>query len=146
MDFSQWNLEQKWPVFWPYTQCNDSKETAHTWWDGEGFPGDGWVLEGGIIVTEWRTSTWNPRWNPTWNLNGTDGLRRHFSHASAIQIHIEKSCRLDNFVSNRLEIMSEMTAKPMWKWNLESFAQEASCSIGRRAGCHDDGIKGLLLK
>jgi hypothetical protein len=31
---------------------NDSKETAHTWQDGEGFPGDGQVLEGGIMVTE----------------------------------------------------------------------------------------------
>jgi hypothetical protein len=150
MDFSWQNLEQKWPVFWPYTQCNDSKETAHTWWCKEGFPGDRQVLERGIMVTDGRDeehwSKWNPMWNPTWNLNGTDGLRRLFSHASTIQIHIEKSCRLDNFMSHGLEIMSETTTKPMWKWNFESFAFEASCSIGRRAGCHNDGIKGLLLK
>jgi hypothetical protein len=53
-------------------------------------------------------------------------LRSRFSHASTIQICVEKSYRLDNFVSHGLEIMSETTAKPMWKWNLESFAQEAS--------------------
>jgi hypothetical protein len=41
MDFSWQNLEQKQPVFWQYTQCNDSKEAAHTWQGGEGFPGDG---------------------------------------------------------------------------------------------------------
>jgi hypothetical protein len=52
MDFSWQNLEQKWPVFWPYTQCNDSKETVHTWQGGEGFPGDAQVLEGGIMVTD----------------------------------------------------------------------------------------------
>jgi len=52
MGFSRRNLEQKRPVFLPYTQCNDSKETAHTWQDGEGIPGDGQVLEGGILVTE----------------------------------------------------------------------------------------------
>ena len=52
MDFSRQNWEQKQPVFLPCTQCNDSKETAHTWQDGEGFPGDGRVLEGGIMVTE----------------------------------------------------------------------------------------------
>jgi hypothetical protein len=52
MDFSWHNLEQKRPLFWTYTQCNDSKETAHTWQGGECFPGDGRVLEGGIMVMD----------------------------------------------------------------------------------------------
>jgi predicted nucleotide-binding protein (sugar kinase/HSP70/actin superfamily) len=61
------------------------------------------------------------------NLNGTDlGEVALFTS----QYHSDsrrKLHRLDNFESHGLEIMSEMTAKPMWKWNLESFAQETSC-------------------
>jgi hypothetical protein len=137
-------LEQKWPVFLPYTQCNDSKETAHTWQDGEGFPWDWWVLEGGIMVTDGRDEECpcgTPRGilHEIWMvLTGSEGT----SHMPVpFRFHVEKSCRLDNFESHGLEIMSEWTTKPMWKWNLEYFAQEASCSIGRWAGCHDDGIK-----
>jgi hypothetical protein len=37
---------------------------------------------------------------------------------------------------------SPVLACPTCVWNLS--AQEASCSIGRWAGCHDDGIKGLM--
>jgi hypothetical protein len=37
----------------------------------------------------------------------------HFSQVSTIQIHIKKLHRLDNFERHGLEIMSEMTAKPM---------------------------------
>jgi hypothetical protein len=36
MDFSWQNWEQKRPVFLQYTQCNDPRETAHTWWGGKG--------------------------------------------------------------------------------------------------------------
>jgi hypothetical protein len=50
MDFSQQNLEQKWPVFLQYTQCSDSRETKHPWWGGEGFPGAVGVLEGVVMV------------------------------------------------------------------------------------------------
>jgi hypothetical protein len=50
MDFSQQNLEQKWPVFLQYTQCSDSRETTHTWWHGKGFPGAVGVLEGVVMV------------------------------------------------------------------------------------------------
>jgi hypothetical protein len=44
MDFSQQIWEQKRPVFLQCTQCNDPRETAHTWWGGEGFPGAARVL------------------------------------------------------------------------------------------------------
>ena len=47
------------------------------------------------------------------NLNSTDLGEVHFSQVSTIQIHVEKSRRLDNFESHGLEIMSEMTTKPM---------------------------------
>ena len=45
--------------------------------------------------------------------------------------------------------MSEWTTKAKRKVELGIFCAEsprASCSIGRRAGDHDDGIKGLLFK
>jgi hypothetical protein len=42
-----------------------------------------------------------------------------------VESHVESFVNLNG--TDGLEIMSEMTAKPMWKWNLESFAQEASC-------------------
>jgi hypothetical protein len=34
MDFSLWFWEQKQPVFLQCTQCNDPRDTAHTWWGG----------------------------------------------------------------------------------------------------------------
>jgi hypothetical protein len=45
--------------------------------------------------------------------------------------------------------MSKWTTKAKHKVELGIFCAEslqASCSIGRRAGDHDDGIKGLLFK
>jgi hypothetical protein len=50
MDFSWQIWEQKQPVFLQCTQCNDPRETAHTWWGGEGFPGVTRVLVGGAMV------------------------------------------------------------------------------------------------
>jgi hypothetical protein len=94
----------------------------------------------------WRTSTLNPTWNPTWNLNG-----RYWRAQKALltcQYHSD-SCR-------KIVLIGQFCESWIWvrrpqnqcesAWNLESFALEASCLIGRRAGCHHDGIKGLLLK
>jgi hypothetical protein len=50
MDFSWQIWEQKWPVFLQCTQCNDPRETAHTWWGGEGFPDSARVLVGVAMV------------------------------------------------------------------------------------------------
>jgi hypothetical protein len=50
MDFSWQNWEQKQPVFLQCTQCNDPRDTAHTWWGGEGFPGAARVLVGVAMV------------------------------------------------------------------------------------------------
>ena len=50
MDFSRQNLEQKRPVFLQYAQYSGSRETTHTWWGGEGFPGAVGVLEGVVMV------------------------------------------------------------------------------------------------
>ena len=50
MDFSRQIWEQKRPVFLQYTQCNDPRETAHTWWGGKGFPGATRVLVGVAMV------------------------------------------------------------------------------------------------
>jgi hypothetical protein len=50
MDFSWQIWEQKQPVFLQCTQCNDPRETAHTWWGGEGFPGAARVLVGVAMV------------------------------------------------------------------------------------------------
>jgi hypothetical protein len=50
MDFSRQIWEQKRPVFLQCTQYNDPRETAHTWWGGEGFPGAARVLVGVAMV------------------------------------------------------------------------------------------------
>jgi hypothetical protein len=50
MDFSRQIWEQKRPVFLQCTQCNDPRETVHTWWGGEGFPGAARVLVGVAMV------------------------------------------------------------------------------------------------
>jgi hypothetical protein len=50
MDFFQRIWEQKRPVFLQCTQCDDPRETAHTWWGGEGFPGAARVLVGVAMV------------------------------------------------------------------------------------------------
>jgi hypothetical protein len=43
-------LGAKRPVFLQCTQCNDPRDTAHTWWGGEGFPGAARVLVGVAMV------------------------------------------------------------------------------------------------
>ena len=50
MDFSRQNLEQKRPVFLQHAQHSGSREITHTWWGGEGFPGDVGALEGVVMV------------------------------------------------------------------------------------------------
>jgi hypothetical protein len=65
---------------------------------------------------------------------------------------IEKLCRCNIFqVSDMscLENMSEWTTKAKCKVELGIFSANrprAHCSIGRRAGYRDDGIKGLPFK
>jgi hypothetical protein len=85
-------------------------------------------LEGGIMVTEEHPGGIPHRIlrESEWYWLGRSGRSALFTS----QYHSDsdrKLHRLDNFESHGLEIMSEMTAKPMWKWNLESFAQETSC-------------------
>jgi hypothetical protein len=64
----------------------------------------------------------------------------------------KKLCRIDIVQGSDvscLENMSEWTTKAKRKVELGIFCANnprASCSIGRRAGGHDDGIKGLLFK
>jgi hypothetical protein len=83
-------------------------------------------LEGGIMVVTEE----HPGGIPRRILSESEWYWLGRSAPFTSQYHSDsrrKLRRLDNFESHGLEIMSEMTAKPMWKWNLESFAQEASC-------------------
>jgi hypothetical protein len=34
------------------TQCNDSRDTVHAWWEGKGFPGAAAALERGVMVVK----------------------------------------------------------------------------------------------
>ena len=96
MDFSQRKLEQKRPVFLPHTQCDDAKDTAHNWRDGEGFRGDGRALEGGIMVAGGRDGDpRDPRRIPV-RVNGTGLAKRHFGQASAINF-LRGNARIGQF-------------------------------------------------
>jgi hypothetical protein len=115
--------------------------------EGNAIRGWRWTSLGGRYHGDgrlwWRTSSWNPTWDPTWNLNVTDGLRWCFSHASIIQIH-EKNCvdwTILWVTDSKLWVRRPQNQCESGIWNLLQ-----SCLIGRWAGCHDDGIKGLLLK
>jgi hypothetical protein len=50
MDFSRQKWEQKQLILLQCTQCNDPRDTAHTWWGVEGFPGAARVLVGVAMV------------------------------------------------------------------------------------------------
>ena len=68
MDFSLRFWEQKQPVFLQCTQCNDPRDTAHTWWGGEGFPGAARVLVGGAMVKNVLSTAFSTRFIlvPVW--------------------------------------------------------------------------------
>jgi hypothetical protein len=149
MDFSWQNLEQKWPVFLQYTQCSDSKETTHTWWRGKGFPGAIGILEGVVMVMiKFHVEILHVHLGSSFDERRISSFHQNYYQDECI----EKLCRWDIFqVSDMscLENMSKWTTKAKWKVELGIFCANhprAHCSMGRRAGYCNDGIKGLIFK
>jgi hypothetical protein len=105
MDFSLQFWEQKQPVFLQCTQCNDPRDTAHTWWEGEGFPGAARVLVEGAMVKNVLSTAFSMRFIlvPVWGLSPNwyqYETRRKCCRQDIFQV-ADVSC-LENIVSVRL--------------------------------------------
>ncbi len=76
-----WSKKQ--PVFWHNTQCNDSRDTIYTWWEGKGFPDIIAVLEGGVMVMK------KINVESYANLNSTELARSTSGQLNMVQIQVE---------------------------------------------------------